>query len=859
MPQSLSRDARGPKADGTGFQTAGTSAAGFVRRRPLLTAALIYAVLSIVMVGQGLAPGRTLSSSDWALSSVPWAASRPASVPPLGTNFELADSADVFQPFLQYTRSVLPSVPLWNPYIGAGRPFVADGQSSVFSLFSLPSYVLPFWRSLAVVAILKLFLAALGTFVLARALGQRVGGALLSGVVFAFGTFFVVWLAWPLSSVFALIPWSLAATEALVRRPTPRRAAVLAIVTGLQLLGGHPESSFHLGVATVCFFTFRTLLTRRRSGGGWGGAGRRVALFAAAMAAGAGLAAIALAPFLEFILHSADLNRRVGQAPGYFPRRFIFALFLHDYWGRPTQTSLTPFMQIRGWYAGAGTLMLAAVALIARRSAERLAVLIYALFAVVMVLGLGPPFRLVTSLPGFSAAHNARMLIYFLMCLALLAGWGLDDLVAGTLTRHRRRAALACAGAIAILPLVWMVLRGTLDVGRLGDGLKVAWGFVMPPRAPAGVDPLTTSAAPIVRDSALLIWLPLAGAAVALIATAVRRPGARRPVLVAAFVVLIAADLFRANMGFNPAIPIRTAEPPVTGAIRYLQAQRPNRFVGVSTAALSQPLPTDYAMHFGLYDARGYDFPVEQRLDSLWRHSIANGTLLDFTQPEQYAGATPAALRALSLLSVRDLVLGPLQAQALHLHDATLRRVYARPDAVIYENTRALPRVFVVSAQSVARSPSAALAAVTAPDFAGREVAVTEHPVAGVPVASSPPRAGSSTGMAAHLVSYRAQRVVINAEAARPGLLVLTDDYFPGWTATVDGRPAAIQRVDYLLRGVRLPPGRHTVVMRYAPASWTIGLAISGVSLILVVLGLLAGGPAGRRWALSRARPAPAA
>ena len=762
-------DASAPDAGGSRSRM--SAVLGRLRRRPLLTAALVYAVLSIVMVGQGLEPGRTLSSSDWALSSVPWAASRPASVPPLGTNFELADSADVFQPFTQYTRSVLPGIPLWNPYIGAGRPFLANGQSAVFSPFSVPSYVLPFWRSLAVVAILKLFLAALGTFVLARMLGQRFGGALLSGVIFAFGTFFVVWLAWPLTSVFALIPWSLAATEALVRRPTPRRAAVLAGVTGLQLFGGHPESSFHLGVATVCFFAFRTLLQWRRDGQGRTGAARRTALFAGGMIVGAGLAALVLAPFLEFVLHSGDLNRRVGQAPGYFPRRYLFALFLHDYWGRPTQTSLAPFMQIRGWYAGAGTLMLAVVSLIARRSAERLAVLAYALFAVIMVLGLGPPFRLVSALPGFSAAHNARMLIYFLLCLALLAGWGLDDLATIRLSPRRQRLVLAGVGLIAVFPLVWMVGRGTLDLGRLGDGLKVAWGFLAPPRPAAGVDPLTTPAGSIVRDSALLIWLPLAGAGAALIAVAVRRPGRiHAPVLVAALVALIVVDLFRANMGFNPAIPIRTASPPTTGAIRYLQAQRPNRFVGVSTAALSQPLPTDYAMRFGLYDARGYDFPVEQRLDALWRHSIANGTLLDFTQPEQYASATPAAVRALSLLSVRDLVLGPLQAQVLHLHAAGLRRVYDRSDAVIYENTRALPRVFVAPAQAVVSGGTAALNAVTAPGFDGRAVAVTERPVAGVPTrALTSSAVARRSGDAAHLLSYRAERVVIGARAARPG------------------------------------------------------------------------------------------
>ncbi len=126
---------------------------------------------------------------------------------PFGSNFELADAVAVFQPFFQYTRDQLPDVPLWNP-APHGRAAV-PGQRPVGHLLALhacrPSSC-PFWKSLAVMAMLKLFVAAFGTFLFGRALGMRFGGALLAGVVFAFGTFFVVWLAWPLTNIFPLIP-----------------------------------------------------------------------------------------------------------------------------------------------------------------------------------------------------------------------------------------------------------------------------------------------------------------------------------------------------------------------------------------------------------------------------------------------------------------------------------------------------------------------------------------------------------------------------------------------------------------------------------------------------------------------------
>ena len=181
----------------------------------------------------------------------------------------------------------------------AGRPLLADGQSAVFSPFSVPSYVLPFWKSLAVAAMLKLFLGAFGAFVLARVLGMRFGGALLTGVVFAFGTFFVVWLAWPLTSVYAFIPWTLAPHRAAgpaARGGSP--VAGLAAVVGLQFLGGHPESSFHLMFVAVVFFVFRALLLAPPARGGWRApwSGRRSASCSRWSPAPA-LAALVLAPF----------------------------------------------------------------------------------------------------------------------------------------------------------------------------------------------------------------------------------------------------------------------------------------------------------------------------------------------------------------------------------------------------------------------------------------------------------------------------------------------------------------------------------------------------------------------------------
>ena len=172
---------------------------------------------------------------------------------------------------------------------------------------------MPVSRALAWIAAFKLFVAAFGAYLLARALRLRFAPALLAGVVYAFGLFFVAWLAWPLSSVWAWLPWLLVFTEMVVRRPGPLHASALAVVVAFQFLGGHPESSFHVLFAALAFFVLRLVVVRRESPPDARPLRRPIAAFALALAGGGLLAAAALVPLAELILNSG--SSRSGRRP----------------------------------------------------------------------------------------------------------------------------------------------------------------------------------------------------------------------------------------------------------------------------------------------------------------------------------------------------------------------------------------------------------------------------------------------------------------------------------------------------------------------------------------------------------------
>ena len=147
-----------------------------------------------------------------------------------------------------------------------------------------------------------------------------------------------------------------------------------------------------------------------------------------------------------------------------------------------------------------------------------------------------------------------------------------------------------------------------------------------------------------------------------------------------------------------------------------------------------------------------------------------------------------------------------------------------------------------MGAQQTVASDDAELDAVLRPDFDGRRTLVTRDPLPGLAATPVAAPAGRAT-----IVRYDPERVVVDATARRPSALVLTDLHYPGWKATVDGRPADLRRVDWLLRATPLPAGRHRVELRYEPASWRAGWIVSLIALVGLAATLAIGLRARRR------------
>ncbi len=148
----------------------------------------------------------------------------------------------------------------------------------------------------------------------------------------------------------------------------------------------------------------------------------------------------------------------------------------------------------------------------------------------------------------------------------------------------------------------------------------------------------------------------------------------------------------------------------------------------------------------------------------------------------------------------------------------------------LFENLTAMPRFFQVHDARAVTSLTQARALIGRPDIDLRRTAITEEAVA------LSPAPGSGASEEVKTVDYQPDSLELAARSSGASLLVLSENYYPGWEAWLDGKPVPILRADIALRAVVVPDGSHRVRMEFRPAILTVGLMVS----LATALGLIA-------------------
>lgn len=705
--------------------------------------------------------------------------------------------------------------PLWNPYLHSGMPQLANFQAGMLYPPNLISWLLvrPFsYPALELLVITHYLIASLGAYLLARTLGMRRLPAVLSGVVFAYSGFLVAHLGHATMLEAAVwLPWLFLAVRKLALTRSWLWAVATALVVFLATTAGHQQTLLYELTASIVWWIFWTGEREAFWTSGldrdWEASLRSIVRpflrgllrFVAAVACGLMVAAPMVLPSLQLsqlsvrTLLSYEQSTEFSVEPIALLHWFLpkaFGSNPTDYWG--------PFSNGEVWgYVGVVTLVLVVLALVIRLS--RLRLVLAGMAGIAFFYALGPFTPLQGWVYRFAPLYDlirapARAFLYVDLGLALLAGFGLQELIEGVVAEPGIRRALrwtprVLTAILAVLLLFVLPLYYSLVVGS----------------------PNPSNRPMIVIDGIYLLVVYLGLAAVLLWArSGGRLAGTSFGLLMTGLVVL---DLFGATASFNPA----PSGSDLTAGFRHQQAvdflraqtRQGGAFrIDVDTASW-QPGLAEVA---GLDDIGGpYDPMMLKSYDQA--HGAVTGN---------------RSLPLYNLLAARYLITDS-KAPAPGPH---FQKVLQTSDGlVIWENRDALSRVWLAGAARVDHtSVEAARSAALSPTF---------DPKSTLYLSGSSGQTASGTG-SARITEDDPDLVRIRVNASGNAELVLADVAYPGWHAYVDGKQAPIATADGLFRAVPVPGGSHQVVFRFEPPLFRtgIGVAVAGLLLGLVMLGL---------------------
>ena len=711
---------------------------------------------------------------------------------------EYGDVATLFYPWRYFQGTALRNgeLPLWNPHILSGSPFLGDTESALFYPINAVFYVLPLPIAWTLKLVLNVILAGTLTALFVRAIGGSLPGAISAGIVFALAGNMTTWQSSMITDAALWLPLICLAVHRLCFvRPGAAAFVLTAMAFAAPVLAGHPEMAAHLTVAGIGYAFWQSFA----SGRGMAAAFGRLSVFAAAGLLAIGIASIQIMPTLEWL---GQINHTLDFNWGTLKAREVLSFFSRDIATNPNSSGL--LVPESAAYAGGLTLLLAPLALLHRNRRQAIFFLILIVAALQIVFG-GPAHWLMDQTPVMSGLKNWRFLIVIDFSLAVLAGLGISALSEYQLSQRQARRYIWVATTLSLAVVfagIW-VLRNS----RHSD---VHW--LQSPKSSA----VFLGIGYCLVMGRTLDWL---------------RPKA----FAIAALGLISVDLITYAHGYFPFVSPHQIYPDAP-LITFLKNHNPSKTRIVNLDATYGP---NVEMMYGLSAVGGWDLGL--RLIKRFLEGISEPTLDDLHMTALKVVAFND--RRLDLLNAKYFVTNTYNES----YDTLAKRpdrfslVYTGGSVQAFENRFALPRAFFVPvsehAIEILPDEDAQLTRVKDPTFdPERAVILTQMPPALADLSERAPDGDEGAGI--EWTHTSPNHIELRVTTKKPGVLVLSQIFYPGWQVLVDQVETPILRTDYALTGVALKEGSQIVKFVYRPASFRTGsaLTVASISILIVVL-----------------------
>lgn len=709
-------------------------------------------------------------------------------------NNAMPDVIDQIYPWKHFTIETWKKgeVPLWNPYSFSGNPHLANFQSAVLSPFNALYFFLPFVDAWSINVLLQPLLAGVFMYFLMRAFNVEQTGALISGIVFMFCGFVVVWMAYgTLSMAIAILPLTIFCIEKSFQRLQKRWLAILSISLPLSLFSGHFQTSLYFFLFSLAFIIFKSLTGKK--------AKRSLVVFCFFFL-GVGLSMPQILPSIE--LYSQAVRSEIFTTGGAIPLRYLVTFFAPDFYGNPV-TRNDWFGYYAEWSSFIGILpfLLALFAIFQVRSNLSFFFSLSGILAI--LLALDTPlqnFIVFLKIPVIATSIPSRIIVLFSFSFAILAGLGLGAVKKLVEKGEKKRIfIIICLTAIPLVIAWLLLLFKTLPP----DKAIISQRNLILPTVVFFFATIVIGGATVYRKLFVLVVLYLLFA--------------------------ISFDSLRFAqkwMPFDPKHLVFPDTPIINGIKENIKRER-----------MFGNLGAHGDVYYSFSSIEGYDPLYIARYGELMR-SASTGELL---KPERSVVRLDRngkyTDRILDLLNV-ELIFHPIPdtyqgwAYPVWRDKNRFSLVFKDDKFQLFRNNSALPRASLFYEYNVENNKEKILNKLFNDKFDFRKTLILEE---------KPLFVTSSKNFSdeAKIVTYSANKVILNVVTSHYAMLFLSDNYYPGWIARVDGKETKIYRANYSFRAIEVDKGKHKVEFLYKPSSFAMGVFIAIVSSITIIVIIL--------------------
>ena len=863
-------------------------------------------------------------------------------------NILLSDVVVQLEPWfwLNYFDIQHSQIPLWNPYCATGVPHMANMISTVFFPLTWPIYILGLTKfSLLSYYFIKLYLTGVFCYYYLKSIKLDLYSSLIGSIAFMFIGFNIVWLYYPTSNPIFILPASLYLIEKIIGSQSDKKYLLaFSIVIALGVFAGHPETFFHIAVASFLYFVFRLIVKKKALISDKIKILRNYILFSLL---GIAISAVQLLPFLEYLSNSYAWVVR-SNARYMLDWHTAILNLIPAFYGSPSiyhripyYISFTNYNESAAGYVGISMLIFAAFALIAKYKDNFVRFyLLLTVWVIGVTYGLPLIFDFTVSLPLFSHAANNRLLFLLGFNVVVLGSIGLNKILEEVRGNNKKYILNKFVISVLIVILVLFALslsnRGFLYLhSNFNEGT--------------------------IRAQSILVLLTCVLVLLTLILIYILIKYARNPQLKTACLIglllLVFAQTGIYGMLFEPAIEEKYFYPRIEAFDLINEKDMLYRVTSIDNIGSVYPVNTQ--MIYGIYDIRNYDAleikyywellnvfaegrihgwvdllnvdkrfldftgvkwifsrddlskdkgihvgggtntvgelikgtGVEQEFISQ-RENLSKIELFFSTYGKEYIDSnvtisliekdTNKMVRIVNFNSraIRDNQWYPVEftplvnssnttyilritsdgnpGQSITIwmnnasEDVNVGKLYLNGTAIagslcfntyhnkqgniilfkkypgyyLFENKDVQPRAFIVQNAVFKSSDTEILNVLNNKSFNWKSSVV----ISGRNHAVQYPLSENNV----RIVKYEPTYIKIKVNTTQHGFLVLSDSYYPGWNAYINGGRIDILRANYAFRAVELPKGENMVEFKYEPLSFYVGGLISLIALLVL-------------------------